>query len=96
MIQLQEIDSLRRKLTIVFRVFNDGVGFRYEIPEQENVSTINITNELTEFNLSNDMTAWFNPANFDSYEMGYRPVDDRSCDCPFNIHPNNNNCLPQR
>ena len=58
-IELLETGDLNRELTIVFRVFDDGIGFRYEFPEQENLSSFNIMNELTEFNLTGDHTAWW-------------------------------------
>src|SRR6267143_810031 len=38
-----------RQFTVVFRVFNDGVGFRYEFPDQPNLKEFAITDELTEF-----------------------------------------------
>ncbi|MFY0600384.1 MAG: glycoside hydrolase family 97 protein [Cyclobacteriaceae bacterium] len=61
-IQLEEKSDLKRKLNIVFRVYDDGVGFRYEFPEQLNLTRFNITNELTEFNMVDDHKAWWIPA----------------------------------
>jgi len=58
-IYLDEADSLNRELTLVFRVFDDGVGFRYEFPEQPNLRSFQIMDELTEFNLTGDHTAWW-------------------------------------
>lgn len=69
---LQEKAGNHRKLNLYFKVYNDGVGFRYEIPTQEHISAIEITNELTEFNFTEDYTTWYNRANFDSYEMEYK------------------------
>lgn len=54
------------------RLFNDGLGFRYEIPEQNTIDSITILNEITEFNFAQNGTAWSIPANFESYEMLYR------------------------
>lgn len=71
-IKLQEKSKLARTLSLKFKVYNDGLGFRYEIPQQKGVDSIYITNELTEFNLAQDYSTWFNPANFDSYEMLYQ------------------------
>ncbi|WP_367770360.1 glycoside hydrolase family 97 protein [Flavobacterium sp. WC2421] len=71
-VHLQEKEGLKRKMNIIFKVYNDGVGFRYEIPEQKGVDSINITKELTQFNFIKNHTAWYNPANFDSYEMLYK------------------------
>jgi alpha-glucosidase len=71
-IQLEEKDSLKRKLIITFKVFDDGIGFSCEIPKQEAIDSIKITNELTEFHLAEDYSTWFIPANFGSYEMLYQ------------------------
>ena len=68
---LQEKVAPFRKMNVVFKVYNDGVGFRYEIPMQENLDSIFITDELTEFNFSKNFNSWFTPANFDSYEQLY-------------------------
>ncbi|MGQ1929735.1 glycoside hydrolase family 97 protein [Ornithobacterium rhinotracheale] len=58
-------------LTLYFKVFNDGLGFRYEykIPEKDSVF---ITNELTEFNFAQDGTSWAIPANYETYELEYK------------------------
>jgi alpha-glucosidase len=53
---------LKRKLVIVFRVYDDGIGFRYEFPEQENLHDFEILDELTEFNMAGDYGAWWIPA----------------------------------
>ncbi|MUP38597.1 glycoside hydrolase family 97 protein [Labilibaculum sp. 44] len=61
-----------KDLKLYVRLFDDGLGFRYEIPQQNGIDSINITKELTEFNFAKNGTAWSIPANFDSYEMLYR------------------------
>lgn len=71
-VSLQERDGLERKMNLIFKVYDDGVGFRYEIPEQKNIDSIKISKELTEFNFFKNDTAWYTPANFDSYEMLYK------------------------
>lgn len=71
-ISLQEKVEPFRKMNVVFKVYNDGVGFRYEIPKQANLDSILITEELTEFNFSKNFDGWFTPANFDSYEQLYQ------------------------
>lgn len=58
-VSLGEMTNLQRRLDIVFRVFDDGVGFRYEFPEQPNLQAFNIMDELTEFNLTGDHTSWW-------------------------------------
>lgn len=58
-VSLGEMTNLQRRLDIVFRVFDDGVGFRYEFPEQPNLQAFNIMDELTEFNLTGNHTSWW-------------------------------------
>lgn len=48
-----------RKFDLIFRVFNDGVGFRYVIPEQEQLSEFVIMDELTEFVMADNHEAWW-------------------------------------
>ena len=63
-----------RKFDVVFRVFDDGVGFRYEVPAQPALGQFVITNELTEFQLADDAKSWWIPSNrsrLDRSEMLY-------------------------
>lgn len=70
---LEEIGNLKRKLNIIFRVYYDGIGFRYEIPGQENMDSIQIADEKTEFVFSNNHDAWWIPAYRDNrYEYLYQ------------------------
>ena len=55
-------DADKRRLNIEFRVFNDGIGFQYEVPQQPALSEFVIVDELTEFALANEMQAWWIPA----------------------------------
>ncbi|HEX6223742.1 MAG TPA: glycoside hydrolase family 97 protein [Chryseolinea sp.] len=61
-VNLEERSAPHRKMTIVFRVFNDGVGFRYEFPQQPDLNEFTILDELTEFSLTQDFSAWWIPA----------------------------------
>ncbi|MCH7473518.1 MAG: glycoside hydrolase family 97 protein [Gemmatimonadetes bacterium] len=62
-----------RRFAVVFRVFNDGVGFRYELPEQPGLGAFEITEELTEFVMADDARAWWIPAfQPNRYEYLYR------------------------
>ncbi len=58
-VNLREIEEPNRKLTIVFRAFDDGIGFRYEFPEQPGLQEFNIMDELTEFNMTGDHDSWW-------------------------------------
>ncbi len=70
-VELEERDDLKRKMNVVFRVFNDGVGFRYEFPEQPNLKDVYITEEHTEFNLTEDYKTFWIPGDWDIYEHLY-------------------------
>jgi alpha-glucosidase len=65
-------NGIGKELKLSVRLFDDGLGFRYEIPQQNGIDSINITREITEFNFAQNGTAWSIPANFDTYEMLYR------------------------
>ncbi|WP_340104749.1 glycoside hydrolase family 97 protein [Rhodohalobacter sp. 8-1] len=56
---LKEPGGENRELIIVFRSFDDGIGFRYEFPAQDNLKAFNIMDELTEFNLTGNHMAWW-------------------------------------
>lgn len=74
-INLQQTATPARKLNIEFRLFNDGLGFRYTLPEQPDLSEIFITSENSEFTLSGEETAWWTPQDFDSYEHIHRQTE---------------------
>jgi|WetSurMetagenome_2_1015567.scaffolds.fasta_scaffold06614_3 alpha-glucosidase len=61
-IGLEEKTDLKRKMNIVFRLFDDGLGFRYEIPEQENIKDFVVMDEGTGFNMPFNNKAWWIPA----------------------------------
>ena len=72
-VSLQEKQDLKRKLDIVFRVYDDGFGFRYEFPEQDHLKHIEVVEELTDFNLAKDYTSWWIPAlEREQYEYLFR------------------------
>ena len=76
-VELEDRDA--RRLILVFRLFNDGLGFRYELPEQKGLADFAIMNEITEFNLAKDAIAWWIPAmDAERYEYLYRnnPVNE--------------------
>ena len=88
-IELQETSALKRKLTIVFKVYNDGIGFRYEFPEQENLSEVFISDENTQFNLTGDHKVWWMPGDWDIYEHLYNATKFSEIDAMSKAnHPN--------
>jgi alpha-glucosidase len=72
-------DAKGRNLDVVFRAFDDGVGFRYEFPDQAALHQVDIVEELTEFVVAEPgATAWWIPAGeYNRYEQLYRktPLD---------------------
>lgn len=56
------------KMTVRFRLSDDGLGFRYEFPRQENASYVAVRDELTEFNFSGDHTIWCIPGDYENDE----------------------------
>ncbi len=70
-VELQETSEPKRKLNIVFRVYDDGIGFRYEFPEQEGWTEALIKDEHTEFNLTKDYNTFWIPGDWDIYEHLY-------------------------
>ncbi|MEG1161703.1 glycoside hydrolase family 97 protein [Bacteroides sp.] len=66
-------NAAQTHLTMRFRLFDDGLGFRYEY-RVPGVDSLFVMNELTSFNLANDGTSWSIPANFDTYELLYRTL----------------------
>lgn len=75
-IQLQERWGDGRRMDVVFRLHDDGLGFRYEFPEQPNLKTVNIGAELTEFTVADPGTAWWLPAfEYNRAEYLYNKTD---------------------
>jgi len=70
-VELEEKLDLQRKVNLTFRVFNDGIGFRYEFPEQPNLKEVLILEENTEFNLTEDYKTFWIPGDWDIYEHLY-------------------------
>ncbi|MGN1225674.1 MAG: glycoside hydrolase family 97 N-terminal domain-containing protein, partial [Candidatus Cryptobacteroides sp.] len=66
-----EQEGSGRVLLIRFRLFNDGLGFRYEFPEQPTLHIFQVSEELTEFNLAHDYTAFCMPGDYDTNEFTY-------------------------
>lgn len=64
-------EKTERIMIIRFRVFDDGLGFRYEFPEQENLSYFVIKEERSQFAMAGDHTTWWIPGDYDTQEMDY-------------------------
>ena len=63
--------SSDKKMSVRFRLFNDGLGFRYEFPYQAKLSYFVIKEELTQFAMAGDHTAWWVPGDYDTQEYNF-------------------------
>ena len=59
----------QRQIVLRFRVYDDGVGFRYEFPQQPELNYFLIQDERTEFAMAGDHTAWWLPGDYDTQEQ---------------------------
>ena len=73
-VHLQEEKGEKRLVDIIFRVFDDGLGFRYFFPKQPNLGKVKIANEVTEFAFKDDNEVWWAPVHGENsyYESYYR------------------------
>ena len=69
-VSVEEAAPPARRFVLRVRAFDDGIGFRYELPEQPGLGAFEMTGELTEFALADNARAWWIPSN--------RPRMDRS------------------
>jgi len=60
-----------RQMIVRFRLFNDGLGFRYEFPQQKNLAYFVIKEEKTQFAMTGDHTAYWIPGDYDTQEYDY-------------------------
>jgi hypothetical protein len=68
---LRQRKAPHRLLTIAFRVFEEGVGFRYEFPLQPNLKYFVVADELTQFNMAGDHKTFWIPGDYDTNEYLY-------------------------
>lgn len=69
-VYLEDLDN--RQLNICFRLYDDGLGFRYEFPRQPALTHFCIKEEITEFNMVSDADAYWIPGDYDSNEFVYQ------------------------
>ena len=83
-------NSTERKMAIRFRLYNDGLGFRYEFPYQKNLSYFVIKEEMTQFALAGDHTAWWVPGDYDTQEYNFTEsrLSEIASKMPEAINPN--------
>jgi alpha-glucosidase len=78
-VTFEETGALKRRMSVQFRVYDDGIGFRYDIPKQPNLTQANIADELTEFNIAEPGTAWWDEAlewNREEYLYRRTPIEE--------------------
>ena len=73
-VHLKESKGEERLVDIIFRVFDDGVGFRYEFPKQPHLGKVKISNEITQFTFKDNNDVWWIPVHRENsyYESEYR------------------------
>ena len=69
LIKLENKDG--QKMNIRFKAFNDGIGLRYEFPNQKGLEKLTVTDEMTQFSMTGDHTCWWIPGDYDSNEHVY-------------------------
>ncbi len=73
LVGLEAVSLPARRINLRVRLYDDGLGFRYEMPQQLGYGRVNITDELTEFNVPAQATAWWIPGRaYNRYEYLYR------------------------
>ena len=88
-VNLEETKAPNRKFNVVFKVYDNGVGFRYEFPKQSNWNKVIIMDENTQFNLTGDHTCWWIPGDWDIYEHLYNTTKFSEIDAiAKRNHPN--------
>lgn len=70
LVELEQADT-QRFMNIRFRVYDDGVGFRYEFPQQKNLVYFVVKEEHTQFAMTGNHTAWWIPGDYDTQEYDY-------------------------
>lgn len=74
-LNLEETQSPNRKLNMYFKAYDNGIAFRYEFLKQENVDSITIVDENTQFKLTADHKVWWIPGDWDIYEHLYNTTN---------------------
>ncbi len=70
-IRLKDKNNAQNLLNIIFRIFDDGIGFRYEFPQESAVKHFIVGDELTQFNLTGNHKTFWIPGDYDTNEYLY-------------------------
>jgi hypothetical protein len=96
LVTLKEQEEPYRKMQLEFKAFDDGVAFRYIIPEQSGLAKLEIIREATEFVFIENMSAWWIPGDYDHHEFLYRntPLNEiDSANTPLTMESADSLCL---
>ncbi|HRX24517.1 MAG TPA: glycoside hydrolase family 97 protein [Chitinophagales bacterium] len=90
LVELMQPEYPYRRLNIYFRAYDDGIAFRYEFPRQDDdMDTVVILDEQTQFQLTEDPTVWWTPGDWDIYEHLYNTTKFSKIDAlSKQNHPN--------
>lgn len=89
LVKLEKKDQPNYQMNIAFRVYDDGIGFRYEFPEQPDFDTVFIMEEHTGFALAGNHTCYWIPGDWDIYEHLYNTTKFTEIDAVrLRDHPN--------
>ncbi|MBD0333344.1 MAG: glycoside hydrolase family 97 catalytic domain-containing protein, partial [Chitinophagaceae bacterium] len=70
-LSLQDKNGSGILINVIFRVFDEGIGFRHEFPEQKNLNHFIVADEHSQFNLKYDHTVFWIPGDYDTNEYMY-------------------------
>ena len=90
-VALREQNDSQRRLTLVFRAYDDGIAFRYQWPEQSGLDSLRLASEDTQFRFTDDHTSWWIPDDYDGYEWRYAQtplsaIDDSASALSYNSY----------
>ncbi len=92
-VELTDKNTLEKTFTVVFRIYNEGVAFKYRIQEQENLDKIEIESELTEFTLPTDAPAYVTYATQGEYQKINISKIKKECERPLVVELDNDNVI---
>jgi len=90
---LADKNSTDKTFTVVFRIYNEGVAFKYEIPKQQNLNKIEIEAELTEFILPTDAPAYVTYATQGEYQKINISEIKKECERPLVVEVDDKNVI---
>lgn len=83
-VTLKQNVNRKPKMIIRFRLYDDGLGFRYEFPQQENFSYFVIKDEKTQFSMAGDYKAFWVTGDYDTQEYSY--IESKLSEIPSKFH----------